>query len=55
MATTEMKDALKRVKNKNEYARIAAVNMVLNKNISIDTVADGFCVSRGTVYACESK
>ena len=51
MATTEMKDALKRAKNKNEYARIAAVNMVLNKNIDVDTVADGFCVSRGTVYA----
>ena len=49
MATTEMKDALKRAKN--EYARIAAVNMVLNKNVSVDTVADGFCVSRGTVYA----
>ena len=51
MAMTEIKDALKRAKNKNEYARIAAVNMVLNKNISADTVADGFCVSRGTVYA----
>lgn len=51
MATTEMKDALKRAKNKNEYARIAAVNTVLNKNVSVDTVADGFCVSRGTVYA----
>ena len=41
MATTEMKDALKRAKNKNEYARIATVNMVLNKNVSVDTVADG--------------
>ena len=51
MSTTEIKDALKRAKNKSEYARIAAVNMVLNKNISVDVVADGFCVSRGTVYA----
>ena len=46
-----MKDALKRAKNKSEYARIAAVNLVLNKNVSVDTVSDGFCVSRGTVYA----
>ena len=51
MAATEVKDALKRAKNKSEYARIAAVNMVLNKNVSVDTVVDGFCVSRGTVYA----
>ena len=50
MVTSEIKDALKRAKNKNEYARIAAVNMVLNNNVSVDTVADGFCVSRGTVY-----
>ena len=34
-----------------QYARIAAVNTVLNKNISVDTLTDGFCVSRGTVYA----
>ena len=46
-----MKDALKRAKNKNWYARIAVVNMALNKNVSVDTVANGFCVSRGTVYA----
>ena len=49
MVTTEMKDALKRARNKNEHARIAAVN--INKNVSVDAVADGFCVSRGTVYA----
>ena len=50
MVPSEIKKALKRAKNKNEYARIAAVNMVLNNNVSIDTVADGFCVSRGTAY-----